>query len=151
MFIYTNIILALIDWCFTARKHKIDQFKPIYQGELLAQAFEDSQRGTNKNTQLHAIQWTYTCNDKQQVCLTCLKINNAYNKLHEWVKKRKRACNTFSINSSIEVYWSLDRLKWQCETIVLWRLHYWQQNWTCNQSLLCPDKHKNTSLRSVIP
>jgi len=31
-----------------------------------------------------------------------LKINNAYNKLHnpEWVKKRKLTCNTFSINCS---------------------------------------------------
>jgi len=78
----------LIDWCFTARQHKIGQFVPIYQGGLLAHAFEDSQRATYKNIQLHAIQWTYTSNDKQQVCLTCLKINNAYNKLHdpEWVK-----------------------------------------------------------------
>jgi len=33
----------LIDWCFTARQHKIGQFMPIYQGRLLAQAFEDSQ------------------------------------------------------------------------------------------------------------
>jgi len=33
----------LIYWCFTARQHKIDQFVPIYQGGLLAQAFEDSQ------------------------------------------------------------------------------------------------------------
>jgi len=64
----------LIDWCFTAPQHKIGQFVPIYQGGLLAQPFEDSQRGTYKNTQLHVIQWTYTCNDKQQVCLTCLKI-----------------------------------------------------------------------------
>jgi len=30
----------LIDWCFTARQHKIGQFVPIYQGGLLAQAFE---------------------------------------------------------------------------------------------------------------
>jgi len=54
-------------------------------GGLLAQAFEDSQRGTYNNN-LHAKQWTYTCNDKEQVCLTCLKINNAYRKLHdpEW-------------------------------------------------------------------
>jgi len=59
----------MIDWYFTARQHKIGQFVPIYQGGLLAQAFEDSQRGTYKNIQLHAIQWTYTCNDKQQVCL----------------------------------------------------------------------------------
>jgi len=35
----------MIDWCFTARQHKIGQFVPIYQGGLLAQAFEDSQRG----------------------------------------------------------------------------------------------------------
>jgi len=81
----------LIDWLIGAlrsRQHKIGQFVPIYQGRLLAQAFEDSQRGTYKNTQLHAIQWTYACNDKQQVCLTCVKIHNAYNKLHdpEWVK-----------------------------------------------------------------
>jgi len=38
----------------------IGQFVPIYQGGLLAQAFEDSQRGTYKNIQLHAIQRTYT-------------------------------------------------------------------------------------------
>jgi len=76
-------------------------------GGLLAQAFEDSQQGTYKNIQLHAIQWTYTCNDKQQACLTCLKINNAYNKLHdlEWVKKRKPACNTFSINPVTMKIW----------------------------------------------
>jgi len=42
----------LIDWCFTARQHKIGQFVPIYQGGLLAQAFVDSQRGTYK---------TYSC------------------------------------------------------------------------------------------
>jgi len=42
----------LIDRCFTARQHKIGKFMPIYQGGLLAQAFEDSQRGTNK---------TYSC------------------------------------------------------------------------------------------
>jgi len=45
-----NIVLhignRLIDWCFSARQHKIGQFAPIYQGGLLAQAFEDSQRGT---------------------------------------------------------------------------------------------------------
>jgi len=34
----------LIDWCFTARQHKTGQFVPIYQGGLLAQAFEDSQQ-----------------------------------------------------------------------------------------------------------
>jgi len=45
----------LIDWCFTARQHKIGQFVPIYQGGLLAPAVEDSQRRTNKNIQLHAI------------------------------------------------------------------------------------------------
>jgi len=33
----------LVDWCFTAHQHKIGQFVPIYQGVLLAQAFEDSQ------------------------------------------------------------------------------------------------------------
>jgi len=33
----------MIDWCFTARQHKIGQFVPIYLGGLLAQAFEDSQ------------------------------------------------------------------------------------------------------------
>jgi len=38
----------LIDLCFTARQHKIDQFVPTYQGGLLAQAFEDSQRRTYK-------------------------------------------------------------------------------------------------------
>jgi len=32
-----------------ARQHKIGQFVPIYKGGLLAQAFEDSQRGTYKN------------------------------------------------------------------------------------------------------
>jgi len=32
-------------------------------GGLRAQAFEDSQRETYKNIQLHAIQWTYTCNE----------------------------------------------------------------------------------------
>jgi len=47
---------SLIDWCFTARQHKIGQFVPIYQGGLLAQAFEDSQRGTYKTIQLNAIQ-----------------------------------------------------------------------------------------------
>jgi len=66
--------LKLIYWCFMARQHKIRQFVP---GGLLAQAFEDRQQGSYKNIQLHAIQWTYTCNDKQQVYLTCLKINNA--------------------------------------------------------------------------
>jgi len=45
-----------IDWCFTARQHKIGQVVPIYKGGLLAQAFDDSQRGTYKNIQLHAIQ-----------------------------------------------------------------------------------------------
>jgi len=90
----------LIDWCFTARQHKIGQFVPIYQGGLLAQAFEDSQRGTYINIQLHAIQWTYRCNDKQQVCLTCLKINNAYNKLHdpECVKKNASGRATPSLS-----------------------------------------------------
>jgi len=90
----------LIDWCFTARQHKIGLFVPIYQGGLLAQAFEDSQRGAYKNIQLHAIQWTYTCNDKQQVCLTGLKISNAYNKLHnpKWVKNASgRATPSLSI------------------------------------------------------
>jgi len=46
----------MIDWCFTARQHKIGQFVPIYQGGLLAQVLEDSQRETYKNIQLHAIQ-----------------------------------------------------------------------------------------------
>jgi len=46
----------LIDCCFTARQYKIGQFVPIYQRGLLAHAFEDSQRGTYKNIQLHAIQ-----------------------------------------------------------------------------------------------
>jgi len=32
--------LWLIYWCFTARQHKIGQFVPMYQGGLLAQAFE---------------------------------------------------------------------------------------------------------------
>jgi len=41
--------IKLINWCFTARQHKIGQFVPIYQGWLLAQAFEDSQRETYKN------------------------------------------------------------------------------------------------------
>jgi len=49
-------IFKLIDWCFTARQHKIGQFEPIYQGGLLSQAFEDSQQGTYNNIQLHAIQ-----------------------------------------------------------------------------------------------
>jgi len=44
--------IKLIDWCC---QHKIGQFGPIYQGELLAQAFEDSQRGTYKNIQLHKL------------------------------------------------------------------------------------------------
>jgi len=94
---------ALIDWRFTACQHKIGQFVPNYQGGLLAQSFEDSQRGTYKNIQLHAKQWTYTCNDKQHVCLTCLKINNACKKLHdpELVKKRKPTCNTFLNNESV--------------------------------------------------
>jgi len=57
-----------IDWLvFSARQHKIVQFVPIYQGGLLAQAFEDSQRGTYKTIQLHAIQWTYTCNMNKNV------------------------------------------------------------------------------------
>jgi len=92
--------LRLIDWCFTARQHKIGKFVPIYQRGLLVQAFEESQRGTYKNIQLHAIQLTYTCNDKQQVCLTCFKINNSYNKLHdpEWVKNANgRATPSLSI------------------------------------------------------
>jgi len=65
-------------------------------GGLLAQAFEDSQRITYKNIQLHAIQWTYTCNEKQQVCLTCLKINNA--------SERPNGCQgeyIFTLSSSI--------------------------------------------------
>jgi len=37
------LIDLLIDWCFTARQHKIGQFVPSYQGGLLAQAFKDSQ------------------------------------------------------------------------------------------------------------
>jgi len=37
----TTCIIQSIDWCFTARQHKIGQFVPIYQGGLLAQAFED--------------------------------------------------------------------------------------------------------------
>jgi len=46
---YLSLLIdCLIDWCFTARQHKIDQFVPIYQGGLLAQAFEDSQRETYK-------------------------------------------------------------------------------------------------------
>jgi len=36
----------LIDWCFTARQHKIGQFVPIYHGGLLAQAF-DNRRHVN--------------------------------------------------------------------------------------------------------
>jgi len=68
---------------------------------LLAKAFEDSQPVTYETIQLHAIQLTYTCNDKQQIYLTCLQINNAYNKLHdpEWVKKTQAGvAHTFSIN-----------------------------------------------------
>jgi len=78
----------MIDWRFTARQRKIGQFVLIVPGGLLAQAFEDCQRGAYKNIQLHAIQLTYTYNDKQQVCLTRVKLNNANNKLHdpEWVK-----------------------------------------------------------------
>jgi len=37
-----ELVNWLIDWCLTARQHKIGQFAPIYQGGLLAQAFEDS-------------------------------------------------------------------------------------------------------------
>jgi len=49
----SNILIDwLIDWCFTARQHKIGQFVSIYQGGLMAQAFEDSQRGKYK---------TYSC------------------------------------------------------------------------------------------
>jgi len=61
-----------------ARQHKIGQFVPIYQRGLLAQAFEESQRGTNK---------TYSCMRYNE-----LKINNANNKLHdpEWVKNASR-------------------------------------------------------------
>jgi len=51
-----NLSLSLSDWCFTARQHKIGQFVPIYQRGLLALAFEDSQQGTYRNIQLHAIQ-----------------------------------------------------------------------------------------------
>jgi len=103
----------LIDWCFTARQHKIRQFVPIYQGGLLAQAFDDSQRGTHKTIQLHAIQWTYTCNDKQQVCLTCLQINNAY---HKWSKgKLKDRFQTDWIS------WIASHFKWE-------QLSYWSQN-----------------------
>jgi len=43
MFQRSAKIDGLIDWCFTARQHKIGQFVPIYQRGLLAQAFEDSQ------------------------------------------------------------------------------------------------------------
>jgi len=50
---------VLIDWCFTARQHKIGQFMPIYQGGLMAQAFEDSQRGTYKKH-------TVACDTMQQ-------------------------------------------------------------------------------------
>jgi len=36
------LVQQLVDWCFTARQHKIGQFVPIYQGGSLAQVFEDS-------------------------------------------------------------------------------------------------------------
>jgi len=39
--IICQLVHQSIDWCFTARQHKIGQFVPIYQGGLLAQAFED--------------------------------------------------------------------------------------------------------------
>jgi len=43
---YIKLIIWLIDWLiawrFTARQHNIDQFVPIYQGGLLAPAFEDN-------------------------------------------------------------------------------------------------------------
>jgi len=67
-----------IDWLvFYGTSTQVRSICANLPGGLLAQAFQDSQRGTYKNIQLHPIQWTYTCNDKQQVCLTCLKINNA--------------------------------------------------------------------------
>jgi len=28
-----NCAIWLVDWCFTARQHKIDQFVPIYLGD----------------------------------------------------------------------------------------------------------------------
>jgi len=82
----------LIDWCFTARQHKICQFVPINRGEILAQAFEDSQRGTYKKYSGICDTMNIHMQRQQQVCLTCLKINNTYNKLHdpEWIEKRSR-------------------------------------------------------------
>jgi len=71
-------------------------------GGLLALAFEDSQRGTYKNIQLHATQWTlhmqrqttgmpYLLKDKQYIQqITRSRMG----------KKCKPACNTFSINCS---------------------------------------------------
>jgi len=53
----------LIDWCFTARQHKICQFVPIYQWGLLAQAFEDNQRGTYKK---HTIPTPFQYQEQQQ-------------------------------------------------------------------------------------
>jgi len=56
-------------------------------------AVDASQQGTI-NTKLFQLKLAY--NDQQQVCLTCLKMNNAYNKLHDLesnVNKCKLACN----------------------------------------------------------
>jgi len=93
----------IIDWCFTARQHKIGQFVPIYQGDYWLRRLRIANEERTK--QLHAIQWTYTCNDKQQVCLTCLKINIAYNKLHdpEWVKNT----NGHSTMESLFQFWKI--------------------------------------------
>jgi len=63
------------------------QFVPFCQGRIQALAVEE-------------------CNDKQQVCLICLKINKAYNKLHvhdpEWVKYENGVWhNVYRLNT----YW----------------------------------------------
>jgi len=90
----------LIDWLIgvTARQHKIGQFVSIYQGGLLAQAFENNQRGAYKNItvagdtmNIHMQRQTtgmpYLLKEKQCIQqITWPRIG----------KKRKPACNTFS-------------------------------------------------------
>jgi len=68
----------LIDWCFMAREHKIGQFVPIYQGGLLAQAFDNSQRGTYKNIYIVACDTMNIHIQRQTTEYTLFEIFNNY-------------------------------------------------------------------------
>jgi len=61
-----NKVYMLIDWLvFYGTSTQDRSICANLPGGILAQTFEDSQRGTYKNIQFDLIQWTYTCNDKQ--------------------------------------------------------------------------------------